>query len=156
MSPQARAHRAKPPRDPKFLSRIGNAMFEMEATHSGDDVSEGGLSSDDGEYDQSFVNDGAPTQAPIGYNQEAVYRQSLMTQPAVGVGIFSSGRHRKGPFAGRGMSDFERLRRRRERAGIHGTSSSDPEDIGEYVMGSFVVEDDDEILDRVEEPSSEF
>ncbi|KAG8864334.1 3'-5' DNA helicase [Tulasnella sp. 330] len=135
-------------RQKALLSRIGNAMFAMEADHSGDEISVGGSDvSDENEYDRSFVTDGDPTQAPEDYDQEAIYRQGLMTQAPAGL-AFHSGPVRKGQYTG-GASEMVRERERRRRRDIEtcsspGARSSEPD---EYELDSFVVEDNDEILE---------
>ncbi|KAG9000821.1 3'-5' DNA helicase [Tulasnella sp. JGI-2019a] len=130
-------------RQKALLSRIGNALFEMEADHSGDEESVGGSEfSDENEYDRSFVTDGDPTQAPDGYDQDAIYRQGLMTQAPDGL-AFRNGPVRKGQFTAR-ASELVRVRERRLPTSSPEARSSEPD---EYEMGSFIVEDDDDILE---------
>lgn len=124
-------------------------MFEMEAEHSGDEASLGGSDvSDENEYDRSFVTDGDATQAPEDYDQDAIYRQGLMTQAPAACGLaFRSGPVRKGQYTG-GANELARERQRRRKRGIKTSSSPGrSSEHDEYEMGSFVVEDDDGILE---------
>ncbi|KAF8499186.1 P-loop containing nucleoside triphosphate hydrolase protein [Russula emetica] len=64
--------------------------IDVEAIHSGDEVSGGGLSSsqedeedEQGERMGGFVTDLPATQPPASYDQSAVYRQSLLSQAPV-------------------------------------------------------------------------
>ncbi|KAG8902061.1 3'-5' DNA helicase [Tulasnella sp. 403] len=122
-----------PPKRKKkqVYSRIGNPIFDMEAAHSGDESAGGSDYSDENEYDRSFVTDGAATQAPGGYDQEAVYRRGLMTQ-APGAPLFARRPVRSGMFkggSGRGVV-------------VSSSPGKDTDDVDEYEYGSFVVEDE--------------
>ncbi|KAG8897682.1 3'-5' DNA helicase [Tulasnella sp. 408] len=126
--------RRRPRKQNQMRSKIGHAMFDMEAGHSGDEVSEGSTCSE-GEYDTSFVTYGAATQAPEGYDQAAMYRRGLMTQAGSDGPAFAKRPVRYGQFTGGG-------------AGRRGGRISDmSSEVGEYELGSFVVEDDDEMMD---------
>ncbi|KAG9016658.1 3'-5' DNA helicase [Tulasnella sp. 427] len=128
VSPPARRPRRQ--KEKRFRSKIGHAMFEMEAGHSGDEVSEGSTCSE-GEYETSFVTYGPATQAPEGYDQAAMYRRGLMTQAGPGGPAFAKRPVRYGQFTGGN--------------GRRGGRVSDmSSEVGEYELGSFVVEDDDE------------
>lgn len=150
--PQRRLHRKRseaspspPPRPSKSKRRkedprVVSQWILTEATHSGDEVSEGSSCENDveTEFDKQFLQELPATQASPSYNQTLAYRQSL----------FSQGPTRSGPvFANRpvprGGARFA--------GGAKGrpvVSSSPPrEDDGpdEYALGSFVVDDDAEI-----------
>jgi len=119
-----------------------NEYLEIEAIHSGDEV-EAGSSDSEGEAnssDREFLVDTSGTQAPSDYDQSAIYRQGLFTQaPMEDAPRFVSAPVRTG-FLGRG------------RPAVHATytmASSSPskdDDLDRYSYGSFVVEDDDDIL----------
>jgi hypothetical protein len=119
-----------------------NEFLEIEATHSGDEV-EAGSSDSEGEAnssDREFVVDTSATQAPSDYDQSAIYRQGLFTQaPMGGAPRFASAPIRAG-FLGKG----------RVAAPVTpDAASSSPlkdEEFDRYSYGSFVVEDDDDIL----------
>jgi ATP-dependent DNA helicase MPH1 len=129
--------------------------IDVEAIHSGDDVSGGELSSsreeEEGESLGGFVTDMLATQPPASYDQSAVYRQSLLSQAPVGnrvpVPVFAAPPARpKGvplrapphPAAGTAAPHERRVAR---------FSSPVPLDDDEdyYSLGSFVVDDEAEI-----------
>ena len=130
---------------PSLLSRIPNALFDGEAIHSGDEVSEGrsGTEDEESESDRLFLKDSPATQASQSYDQILAYQQSLLTQaPANNVGIlpmFANRATRRKPF---GRIDGARSRR------FLPSSSPPPpdEDLDHYDLDSFVVGDDEEIL----------
>ncbi|KAF8338300.1 uncharacterized protein EI90DRAFT_3042430 [Cantharellus anzutake] len=112
-----------------------NGMVEMEAVHSGDDISEGCSGSDgqrEDEYDREFIaDDSHVTQVNSSYDQSAIYRQGLLTQAP---------RHLSRAF---GPSD-------RSVGGRWAASDSSPsaamnlsED--QYSIGSFVAADDEPV-----------
>lgn len=119
-----------------------NEFLEVEAVHSGDEV-EAGSSDSEGEAnssDREFVTDASGTQAPSDYDQSAIYRQGLFTQaPMRDAPKFGGGPVRTG-FLGRGHIAAN-LRQE--------AASSSPvkdDELDSYSYGSFVVEDDDDIL----------
>jgi hypothetical protein len=119
-----------------------NEFLEIEAIHSGDEV-EAGSSDSEGEAnssDREFVVDTSATQVPSDYDQSAIYRQGLFTQaPMGGAPRFASGPTRAG-FLGRG---------RIAASLTPDAASSSPmkdDELDRYSYGSFVVEDDDDIL----------
>ncbi|GJE91515.1 DEAD/DEAH box helicase domain-containing protein [Phanerochaete sordida] len=126
--------------DTRALARA-NPWLDVEAAHSGDERSDGahedgsGLS-DGGSSDAAFAGDFAPTQAPAGYDQAAVYARSLLTQ-AGGAGgpVFARGPVRRGVLPVR----------RAARAGLPSSSPPQRDSEDEYEMGTFVVPDDEEI-----------
>ncbi|KAL1952168.1 hypothetical protein VTO73DRAFT_1317 [Trametes versicolor] len=134
-----------------------NPWIDVEATHSGDELSVGSSEPDhalDGDSDdRMFVDEPGQTQVSPSYDQAAVYRRSLMTQ-APGRGgagpLFANGPVRRGRAA------FGPSRTGPSRYARAVTSSPVGEDEGpdEYVFDSFVVEDDEEIVDTGE-PSSD-
>ena len=130
-------------------------MFAMEADHSGEDMSEGDHDDDEeddeDEYDRSFIKDIASTQLPSGYNQAAAYRQGLLTQAPTGGPAFQSRPTRNGMF--RGDANAGTRRRAVGVSSSPGAESYDGE-LDQYEFGSFVVEDDDDVLLR-QETSSE-
>ncbi|KAJ7655062.1 hypothetical protein DFH06DRAFT_1201495 [Mycena polygramma] len=136
-SPLQAGHRRRQPHKPS--SRPLNA-YDMEAVHSGDEVSEGSSGSEvESESDRQFLQALPETQMSPGYDQSFAYRQSLLTQAPGGGRIpsFANRPVRKGMFgSGRGESS-----RRRPQV-----SSSPPRDPGEedsYDIGSFVVDDEE-------------
>ncbi|KAA1468605.1 P-loop containing nucleoside triphosphate hydrolase protein [Dentipellis sp. KUC8613] len=117
-------------------ARKRNPWIDVEASHSGNEYSEGSSEADrlDGEGDRSFLHDSPATQASTSYDQSAVYRQSLLTQAPFGAG---------GPvFAERPLR--RTLLGNRPRAQ---TPSSPREDDvqDEYILGSFIVDDEADI-----------
>jgi ATP-dependent DNA helicase MPH1 len=91
-------------RDTAAAARM-NPWIDVEAAHSGDEVSDGSASpsSEAGEEDGSdrrFVTDLPPTQASPSYDQSAVYRQSLLSQAPAGrsfaVPVFAAPPVRRG------------------------------------------------------------
>ena len=139
----------KPPKQPKtkrakpsIMARDRNIAFDAEAAHSGDEVSEG-YSEDEEERssDRDFlVGDGDVTQASPSYEQTQIYRQSLFTQAPMGDGVpLFAGR----PVRARPFGRIEPARR-----GWLPSSSPPPadEEQDEYEFGSFVVNDEDEVV----------
>ncbi|KAI0762783.1 hypothetical protein C8Q74DRAFT_1458838 [Fomes fomentarius] len=153
------AARAPPKKKRKFkdTAEAGrhNFWIDVEAAHSGDELSAGGES--DAETipdsdDRNFVDEPLETQMSPSYDQSAVYRQSLLTQvPGRGGPVFANGPVRRGRAAfGPNRPGSSRYRR---------TASSSPrnedEHPDEYVFDSFVVDDDAEIS-FAGGPSSDF
>ncbi len=129
---------------PSLLSKSVNPLFDGEAAHSGDEVSEGCSNSDDmeSESDRQFIKDSPLTQVSPSYEQTQIYLRSLMTQRE------SEGR--AGPAFSRpivrpkhfGGIDGPRI----EHHPYGGLPSSSPpadEELDNYEFGSFVVADDD-------------
>lgn len=124
-------------------------IFDVEAQHSGDEVSAGSGSDVDmveTEADRAFLTQGEGTQASPSYNQTQAYRMGLMTQVAASGGpIFANSVRRVGAFAG-GRTQVPKP--------IDWSSSpargSEPD---EYEFGTFVVPDDDSILYEQEQSS---
>ncbi|KAK0198627.1 hypothetical protein F5146DRAFT_1020446 [Armillaria mellea] len=120
-------------------------VWDMDAVHSGDEVSEGSSHSEDdveSESDRRFLEELPETQLSQSYDQSLAYRESLLSQaPVAGPGpVFAHRPMRRGPFGGgRSISVAER------RAMLSSSPSRD-EEPDEYEMGSFVVDDDAEIL----------
>jgi hypothetical protein len=85
--------------------------------------------------DRLFANDFNPTQAPRGYNQRAVYRAGLSTQAGPAAGLNFRKRHDSQAFLGKARRPV---------------LLTDDEDEGasenEYELGSFVCDDDDEVV----------
>ena len=120
-----------------------NQFLDVEAGHSGDEHSAG---SDDGgdpelssEGDHGFLAEPGGTQVSPGYDQSAVYRQSLLSQAPQVLGP----RFGNGPVR-RGAASYA-ARERAQRAPLFsdGEQYSEPD---EYEMGSFVVDDEADIL----------
>ncbi|KAG5648181.1 hypothetical protein DXG03_006136 [Asterophora parasitica] len=147
--PQRRLHRrASPQPQARQMRKQGgdrrpdaNFLFDFEAAHSGDEVSEGssGPEDEENESDRSFLRPLPETQVSPSYDQTLAYRQSLFTQAPMGRGpAFANGPVRSGIF-GAGLRARPRLM----------VSSSPPREDDdapdEYVMGSFVVDDDADI-----------
>ena len=118
-----------------------NMYLAIEADLSGDDVA-GGSSDSEGvesESDRAFAGNFIATQAPAGYDQDMIYRQSLLSQVPKNAPAFTSAAVRRGAF------NF-----RRPAIPQQQHSSSSPRRIGdttdEYEMDSFVVGDDEELV----------
>ena len=129
---------------PSLLSRNSNPLFDGEAIHSGDEVSEGrsGTEDEESESDRLFLKDSPATQASQSYDQILAYQQSLLSQaPANNIGIlpmFANRASRNRPFGRIGA---------RSRRFLPSSSPPPPdEDLDHYDLDSFVVGDDDEIL----------
>jgi ATP-dependent DNA helicase MPH1 len=129
---------------PSLLSRNPNILFDGEAIHSGDEVSEGrsGTEDDESESDRLFLKDSPATQASQSYDQILAYQQSLLTQaPVKNVGILPM-------FANRATrhKPFGRINGARSRRILPSSSPPPPdEDLDHYDLDSFVVGDDEEI-----------
>ncbi len=124
-----------------------NDLIEMEASHSGDEISEGHSGSDgqhEDEYDRKFIADESHlTQMDSSYDQSAIYRQGLFTQAPRAELAFRGRPVRKGAF---GPSD----RRLNERwnSGFRVDSSpsaSMNRSDDRYSIGSFVVDDEEPV-----------
>ncbi|KAJ6604410.1 hypothetical protein DFH09DRAFT_1122594 [Mycena vulgaris] len=116
-------------------------LYDAEAVHSGDEVSEGSSGSEvESESDRQFLEGLPETQVSPSYDQSFAYRQSLLTQAPGRGGIpkFAGRPVRKGMFGG-GLSESSRRRPQ--------VSSSPPrdEEPDAYDIGSFVVDDDEEM-----------
>ena len=129
---------------PSLLSRNPNILFDGEAIHSGDEVSEGrsGTEDEESESDRLFLKDSPATQASQSYDQILAYQQSLLTQaPAKNVGILPM-------FANRATrhKPFGKINGARSLRFLPSSSPPPPdEDLDHYDFDSFVV-GDDEIL----------
>ena len=127
---------------PSLLSRNPNALFDGEAIHSGDEVSEGrsGTEDEESESDRLFLKDSPATQASQSYDQILAYQQSLLTQaPVNNVGILPM-------FANRATrhKPFGRINGARSRRFLPSSSPPPPdEDLDHYELDSFVVGDDE-------------
>nr|VWO96633.1 ATP-dependent RNA helicase CshA (EC [Ganoderma boninense] len=123
-----------------------NPWIDVEATHSGDEMSVGSSEPDVDSIvpdsdDRLFLEEPAETQMSPSYDQSAVYRRSLMTQAPGGDGpVFANRPVRRGPVSFRtGHGGPPRYRQ-------SVTSSPHiPDEEDEYEFGSFVVDDDAEI-----------
>jgi ATP-dependent DNA helicase MPH1 len=126
-----------------------NPLLDLEAAHSGDEVSEGSssVSEEMDDSDRQFLHELPETQVSPSYNQTLVYRESLMSQAPDSSKrpVFTTKPLRRGPF-GRLVPNVKR----------NVASSSPPradslEDT--YAVGTFVVHDDAEL--SYEGPSSD-
>lgn len=122
-----------------------NPWVALEADHSGDDRSVGTSGPEDvDEYEASFVQDYPETQVSPSYDQTAIYRQSLLSQaPGRPLGpLFANKPAKRGHPPSRMPSDSKP-------SGRYVVSSSPTrvtdEEPDEYVFGSFVVDDDEDI-----------
>lgn len=126
---------------PKLKLHDNPMLFDVEAAHSGDEVSEGDGSEVDmveSESDRRFLEELPETQASPSYNQTAAYRAGLMTQAPGRGPLFQRRRKRVGPFAG-GRTQVPKPPE-------WSSSPRQNSELDEYEMGSFVVKDDDAIL----------
>jgi ATP-dependent DNA helicase MPH1 len=116
-----------------------NPWVDGEAAHSGDDASEGSSHSEDdveSESDRQFIKDIA-TQVSPSYDQSVVYQHGLLTQAPRGGPAFTTRPLRRGAYA------RDSAQRR------PGVSSSPPREDDlpdEYAIGSFIVDDDEDII----------
>jgi len=126
--------------------------IDVEAIHSGDEVSGGGLSSsldenEEGESVGGFVTDLPATQPSASYDQSAVYRQSLLSQLPVenklSVPVFAAPPTRRGGVPLRGPPPGAAAHHDRRAAQCSSPVPPDEEDY--YMLGSFVVDDEAEI-----------
>jgi ATP-dependent DNA helicase MPH1 len=148
--PQPPPPRKKSKRRPD--TRLIHRLIDTEAVHSGDEVSAGSSTcssheDEESESDRQFLKDVPDTQAPSpsSYDQTLMYRQSLMSQAPPGAPVFARAaavvRGRR--FGVDSLTPPHAL--------LHKTSvmSSSPrrgdEEPDEYLMGSFVVDDDAEL-----------
>ncbi|KAJ7275284.1 hypothetical protein B0H12DRAFT_1086574 [Mycena haematopus] len=144
---QRRLHRRewspiKESRHPKSLkhkaSSVPKTVYDMEAVHSGDEVSEGSSGSEDveSESDRQFLQELPESQISPSYDQSFAYRQSLLTQ-APGAGPHFKNRPMRSGLFGGGLS--ESLRHRPQ---VSSSPQRDQSEEDEYDVGSFVVDDD--------------
>ena len=144
-TPAARKEKKKTKRSkPTLLGRNVNLVFDAEAAHSGDDVSEGESNSEDdveSESDRQFIKDSPLTQMMPSYEQTQIYRRSLMTQLETdGAGpAFARPAVRPKGF---GRIDGPRMVHY-PRRGLPSSSPPPDEELDHYEFGSFVVADDD-------------
>jgi len=130
---------------PSLLAQNPNPLFDAEAAHSGDEVSEGYSDAEDDEESESdrlFLRDSPFTQVSPSYDQTLAYRQSLLTQSQISSKIpdFADRPTRRGHFLG-GRKTLSRI--------VLPSSSPPPPDdeLDSYEIGSFVVDDDDALYD---------
>ncbi|KAF7339675.1 P-loop containing nucleoside triphosphate hydrolase protein [Mycena sanguinolenta] len=128
----------KAPKPSKHRAPFPKAHYDMEAVHSGDEVSEGSSGSEDpeSESDRQFLQELPETQVSPSYDQSFVYRQSLLTQPPGAGPHFGDRPMRRGMFRG-GLSESSRRRPQ-----VSSSPPRDPDDEDEYEFGSFVVGDE--------------
>ena len=132
--------------------------IDVEAIHSGDDMSGGELSSQEDEEGESmggFVTDLPATQPSASYDQSAVYRQSLLSQaPVVNTGSNRGKSSLSVPaFAAPPVRRYTIPRRpppagaagHYERPAARFSSPAAPDEEDYYMLGSFVVDDEAEI-----------
>lgn len=122
--------------------KMPNPWVDHEAVHSGDEVSEGSSQVDEveTEYDREFLRSLPETQASPSYDQSLAYRQSLFTQaPAMGrAPMFANRPAARGARFPGGLNT-------RPRPIVSSSPPPDDSEPNEYVMGSFVVDDDAEM-----------
>lgn len=132
-------------------------LFQYEADRSTDeevhgekDENDEGDNSEDSS-DREHVGDFAPTQAPKGYRQDAVYLQSLLTQGNV---VTPFRRPARGAQAGFQMGvDSEQIRQYVQDTPKRSSDLDSEED--QYEKGSFICSDDEEIVFDSQETSSQ-
>ncbi|TFK23114.1 P-loop containing nucleoside triphosphate hydrolase protein [Coprinopsis marcescibilis] len=135
--PKKKPKRAKP----SLLSKNRNLVFDAEAAHSGDEVSEGySDDEEEDEEDRAFIKNSPLTQAPAGYEQTQAYRRSLMTQVPFGDGPVFATR----PIRGRPFGRMSPTRRFTLPSSSPGPDGEDSEP-NEYEVGSFIVPDEADI-----------
>ncbi|KAG6891407.1 hypothetical protein C0992_007186 [Termitomyces sp. T32_za158] len=118
-----------------------NPAFDIEAEHSGEDTSEGssGPEDEETEEDRRFLEELPETQVSPSYDQTLAYRQSLFTQAPIGAKgpRFTNAPLRRGVF-GVGLHP-------RRRPILSSSPPIEHEEPDEYMLDSFVVDDDAEI-----------
>lgn len=127
----------------KSAPLMHNPLFDFEATHSGDEVSEGSSHSEDdveSDSDRRFLEALPETQASPSYDQSLIYRKSLLTQ-APGAPKFANRPIRKGIF-GTGFQNGQRVVRR---PNISSSPPRDSDEPDEYMLDSFLVDDEADI-----------
>ena len=130
-------------------------LFQFEADRSTDedvhgdkDENDEGLNTDsDSEDDRHHVGAFEATQAPTGYNQRAIYMQSLLTQAAPGA--FKEGRSNSNPFPGVGgrfgakhANESAASRENLARRPVLLSSDAARQEEDRYSMDSFVCDDE--------------
>lgn len=141
--PRKRLHRrycqSKSPHNHTKSTRFTiNSLVDMDAIHSGDEVSEGTSESCDDVHksDQDFLQELPETQVSPSYNQTLIYQQSLFSQPPVRQGLPS---FVNGPVK---RTAFQTKQIKHRQATLPTSSLPESED---YEIGSFIVDDDEEI-----------
>ena len=145
-------------RDTAAVARI-NPWIDVEAAHSGDEVSGGGESSalseggNESEGEGRFVTNLPATQVSPSYDQSAVYRQSLLSQAPAGpfsVPVFAAPPVRRGGVRGvlrdAIAAAAANLDVRNVNVARLSSPSQSPDEEDYYMLGSFVVDDEAEIL----------
>lgn len=155
-TPQPKQKRRK---KKKIIGRspTSKALFHLEADRDSDeggrrrrrrrqaDSDDEGISTDEADSsDREHVGDFEPTQAPKGYNQMSIYHQSLLTQAAPSpfrrktVGGFVGGRY--------GIQEHGAAAQRAAQLSSPRLGGGDDDEEDRYSLGSFVCEDDEEIM----------
>ncbi|KNZ71452.1 ATP-dependent DNA helicase MPH1 [Termitomyces sp. J132] len=144
-----RLHRRRYPKLDKNESRKvhtsvdvrADPVFDIEAEHSGDEISAGSSDPEDeeSEEDRRFLEELPETQVSPSYDQTLAYRQSLLTQAPRGAKVpaFANAPRKRGLFSV-GSST-------RRRPPISSSPPRENEGADEYILDSFVVDDDAEI-----------
>lgn len=135
-SPPPKRSKQKP-----FVSMRHNPWLDGEAAHSGDEASQGSSHSEDdveSDSDRQFIKDIANTQVSPSYDQSLAYRRGLLTQASPGGPAFSTRPVRRQLYA-RGESA-------KRRAGVSSSPVREDDLPDEYAIGSFVVDDDEDII----------
>ncbi|KAG1871187.1 hypothetical protein C8R48DRAFT_698038 [Suillus tomentosus] len=135
-SPPPKRSKRKP-----LISMRHNPWLDGEAAHSGDEASEGSSHSEDdveSDSDRQFIKDIANTQVSPSYDQSLAYRRGLFTQVPPGGPAFATKLMRREAYA-RGESA-------KRRAGVSSSPVREDDLPDEYAIGSFVVDDDEDII----------
>ena len=130
-----------PPKRKKkpFVSIRHNPWVDGEAMHSGDEESGGSSHSEDdveSESDRQFIKDIA-TQVSPSYDQSVIYQHGLLTQAPPGGPAFSTRPLRRGTYARESAQ---------RRPGVSSSPVREDEFPDEYAFGSFVVDDDEDLI----------
>lgn len=111
-------------------------QLDVDVEVSGSDSGDESPEAEEDESDRIFAgSEFAPTQAPRGYNQRAMYMAGLSTQ---------AGRHAGLGFRQRGDKEGF-LAKARKPVLVTDSEGSEGESDNEYQLGSFVVQDDDDL-----------
>lgn len=130
-------------RDVKRGPPIPNHWIDIEAAHSGGEVSEGSSHADEieSESDRRFLEMPLETQVSPSYNQTLAYRQSLLSQASSGSKVPAFANH---PVR-RGLFGVGAWGNSKPRVDMSSSPRRDDDMPNEYELGTFVVDDDEEI-----------
>jgi ERCC4-related helicase len=134
-------------------SPTSRRLFQYEADRSTDeeihgerDENDEGRDSEEDSSDLEHVGDFMPTQAPKGYNQNAIYLQSLLSQDAVATPFRRPAKSRQAGGFQMGL-DSEQVRRFVQDTPNRRSELDSGSEEDDYEVGSFVCSDDELVFD---------